>query len=648
MGDRHRPQRHARRRPRRCIASFAPAWPPSPRRRAARSHSLRRQRQTRQHPRADGRGGRRRRPGRRRVAVGRFVHPHRERRGPPHDDVPDHPPRLRLPVPDPGRAAPGRQGRRHGHRVRRQRRQPDGVRIVGRGKLPDPPDLDHGGDLPGDLAGARALLEPAGLEAPAAAGRAQGRREEGRGRARRQAEGRSRKGDPGRGPKSDRRRPPDGRRHVGARGPTVPLGAGKPAGQSRGAEGRPEDQGSGRRKRRPAPPPDRRKPNQPGAAPPARRRAVARPAESRAGAAPGRRRPRRCRPQAPAAPEREDCGRHAAVHQGPGPGQRLRRRRSARRAAPARGRRPSPQDPAVVRARSAIATSASAPTACWRSCRAARGDARMRVLNADGSEAEMCGNGIRCVAKVLYETDPALRRPCCASTQALGSWNARSTVDATAPSRSVAVEMGRPRLTRDEIPLAPGGAGARRARAHHRRGGRTFAFTGGLDGKPARGHLRRRPTADLRALAETYGPLLETAATFPRRTNVEFARVRGGEIDLVVWERGCGITLACGTGACATVVAACLEERASPARPRDAGSPAGRHARHHRRARRRVRGVDRRPHARPRRRSSFVAGGRPGSSKRRARQRRLSRARTASPARRRRGTGARGARRRGG
>ena len=69
----------------------------------------------------------------------------------------------------------------------------------------------------------------------------------------------------------------------------------------------------------------------------------------------------------------------------------------------------------------------------------------------------------------------------------------------------------------------------------------------------------------LRELAKTYGPGIEKDPRFPRRTNVEFATVRqrsgSPEIDLVVWERGCGITLACGTGACATVVAACLENR---------------------------------------------------------------------------------------
>ena len=108
---------------------------------------------------------------------------------------------------------------------------------------------------------------------------------------------------------------------------------------------------------------------------------------------------------------------------------------------------------------------------------------------------------------------------------------------------------------------------------------------------------------DLRTLAESYGPALETADRFPKRTNVEFARVRGGEIDLVVWERGCGLTLACGTGACATVVAACLEERLAPGaetpctcRAARSASPSPRTtaASHARPGAHRVRSVDRR------------------------------------------------------
>ena len=62
---------------------------------------------------------------------------------------------------------------------------------------------------------------------------------------------------------------------------------------------------------------------------------------------------------------------------------------------------------------------------------------------------------------------------------------------------------------------------------------------------------------------------------FPNRTNVEFARIRAGQIDLVVWERACGITLACGTGACATAAAACVEERVAPGREMPVNLPGG-------------------------------------------------------------------------
>ena len=191
------------------------------------------------------------------------------------------------------------------------------------------------------------------------------------------------------------------------------------------------------------------------------------------------------------------------------------------------------------------------------------GDARMRVLNADGSEAEMCGNGLRCVAKVLYESDAAMRRPVLRIDTGAGLLEC--SIDAVAGTvRSVAVEMGRPRLTRDEIPMSPGGAG-RAVRQLLTAHGRRFELTAVSMGNPHAIIFIDDAAADLRALAETFGPAIEVDPTFPRRTNVEFARIRRGdagpEIDLVVWERGCGITLACGTGACATVAAACVEER---------------------------------------------------------------------------------------
>jgi diaminopimelate epimerase len=218
---------------------------------------------------------------------------------------------------------------------------------------------------------------------------------------------------------------------------------------------------------------------------------------------------------------------------------------------------PSPQDPAVVRAicDRRFGVGADGVLAILPST---LGDARMRVLNADGSEAEMCGNGIRCVAKVLYESDPALRRPLLRIETGAGLLEC--AVAATAGVvRDVTVEMGRPRLTRDEIPLAPGGA-TRALREPIAARDREFRFTAVSMGNP-HAVIFVDGEDDLRALAETYGPTLEVADRFPRRTNVELARVRGGEIDLVVWERGSGLTLACGTGACATVVAAALEDR---------------------------------------------------------------------------------------
>lgn len=191
----------------------------------------------------------------------------------------------------------------------------------------------------------------------------------------------------------------------------------------------------------------------------------------------------------------------------------------------------------------------------------ASGDARMRVLNADGSEAEMCGNGLRCVAKVLYESDPALRRP--KLNIETGAGVLACTLDVAGGAvRDVAEEMGRPRLTRSEIPLSPAG-NDRALRESIRARDREFRFTAVSMGNP-HAVIFVEGDDDLRALAETYGPTLEVAERFPRRTNVEFARVRGHEIDLVVWERGSGLTLACGTGACATVVAACLEGRQTP------------------------------------------------------------------------------------
>jgi diaminopimelate epimerase len=192
-----------------------------------------------------------------------------------------------------------------------------------------------------------------------------------------------------------------------------------------------------------------------------------------------------------------------------------------------------------------------------------QGDVRMRVLNADGSEAEMCGNGIRCVAKVLFDRDPDLHREVLRIDTGAGLLTCK--IDAQADqANTVTVDMGAPRLLPALVPVASDAA--RLVRSPLPALDRHFAFTAVSMGNPHAVIFFEDSEAKLRELAATYGPGIEKDARFPRRTNVEFALVRKPlpdkpEIDLVVWERGCGITLACGTGACATVVAACLEGR---------------------------------------------------------------------------------------
>ena len=187
---------------------------------------------------------------------------------------------------------------------------------------------------------------------------------------------------------------------------------------------------------------------------------------------------------------------------------------------------------------------------------AAGADARMRVLNSDGSEAEMCGNGIRCVAKYLHDRGGVKK-----DSIAIDTGAGRLVCDVHARGgaiETVTVQMGAPRLLRGEIPMT--GPATERC----------IEQPLDVTGKPVTCVSMGNPHAitfvssrdEARRLAETIGPKVEHHAWFPRRTNAEFAHVVGRrEIDLWVWERGCGITLACGTGACATTVAAVVTGR---------------------------------------------------------------------------------------
>jgi diaminopimelate epimerase len=197
----------------------------------------------------------------------------------------------------------------------------------------------------------------------------------------------------------------------------------------------------------------------------------------------------------------------------------------------------------------------------WLGPPAREGVARLIITNSDGSHAEMCGNGIRCVAKYLADRAGVRGDTLAVETDAgLLACELYRAHDGSV--ESVRVAMGRPRLERAEIPMK--GATARCVDEPLEVGGEPLRITAVSMGNPhAVSFDGLGLNEDAVERAKRVGPLLEHHPLFPARTNVELARVRSRrEIDLVVWERGCGITQACGTGACATTVAAILNDRA--------------------------------------------------------------------------------------
>ncbi|TRO81799.1 diaminopimelate epimerase [Trichloromonas acetexigens] len=184
-------------------------------------------------------------------------------------------------------------------------------------------------------------------------------------------------------------------------------------------------------------------------------------------------------------------------------------------------------------------------------------DVRMRMFNADGSEAEMCGNGIRCVAKYAYDhglvTNKEIRVETGAGVKPLQLFtNAADKVE------RVRVNMGQPVLKRSLIPMA--GPEAEQVVAESLAVlDRTFAITCVSMGNP---HCVIF-VDDVDAFpVELYGPAIENHPSFPRRINVEFVQVlASGEVRQRTWERGAAETLACGTGASAVTVAGVLTGR---------------------------------------------------------------------------------------
>jgi diaminopimelate epimerase len=195
--------------------------------------------------------------------------------------------------------------------------------------------------------------------------------------------------------------------------------------------------------------------------------------------------------------------------------------------------------------------------------RSAAAAATMRVLNSDGSEAEMCGNGLRCFVKFLHERDPALARDELTIDTGAGPLVCRIHTGPGGRVDSVAVDMGRPRMARRDVPMI-GPPDESCVEAPLVVDGREFRVTGVSMGNPHAVFFVDESGPALLDLARRLGPGLETHAWFPRKANIDFAHAHGPDrIELRVWERGCGITLACGTGASATAVAACLTGRAA-------------------------------------------------------------------------------------
>ena len=182
-------------------------------------------------------------------------------------------------------------------------------------------------------------------------------------------------------------------------------------------------------------------------------------------------------------------------------------------------------------------------------------DAYMRIYNTDGSESGACGNGTRCVAYAMFD-DPAMARPAEGGRLTLETVAGRVGVRRVA-ERAFTVDMGRPRLAWDEIPLAEPFPDTRRIELQIGPIDDPVLHSPGVVnmGNPHAVFFTERDP-DSYDLAR-FGPLLENHPIFPKRANISVAQVTGRDtIKLRVWERGAGLTLACGTAACATVVAA--------------------------------------------------------------------------------------------
>ena len=181
--------------------------------------------------------------------------------------------------------------------------------------------------------------------------------------------------------------------------------------------------------------------------------------------------------------------------------------------------------------------------------RGSEADASMRIFNSDGSEAEMCGNGIRCFARYVYDQNIVRKKTMRVSTLA-GIMEPVLHLE-NGQVAGITVNMQKPSFEKDKIPaLMPGSPLSYKLSVL----GREVEAASVLMGVPhtvvfVRGGDELSP--------ETFGPLIEKHAFFPNKTNVNFVEILGrSDIRITTWERGAGLTLACGTGSCASAVIA--------------------------------------------------------------------------------------------
>jgi len=187
-----------------------------------------------------------------------------------------------------------------------------------------------------------------------------------------------------------------------------------------------------------------------------------------------------------------------------------------------------------------------------------KADFRMQMFNADGSEAEMCGNAARCIGKYVYEKGLTNKTELTLETLA-GIKTLQLFLDDDNNVVSVTVDMGNPELEPSKIPTTL--PGKQIVNFPFSFDGVNYHITCVSMGNPHTVIFTQNiATLDI----ETIGKKIENAPIFPRRTNVEFIEIIDkGRIKMRVWERGSGETMACGTGACASVVAGVLNELVS-------------------------------------------------------------------------------------